>query len=220
MSVITVGDVYQADAIDRRGYRVRFIVDGDSGAVLDRFVVGRSAYEAPVPIPPGLVPSDPGIRLAPSAPLPRSLGTETPRAPARSKQVRTPEPGASSDEPGKVGRDSPVEPAPSLRTTPAPTRNESAPSSAERPGSPVRDSRDPRSPVAAPSSTEPAPKSSPPREAASTGPTTPAPRTPEPLIDPKTGRSTSSVPVTPLDDARPASGARKPIAIVPPAPLE
>jgi len=43
-------------------------------------------------------------------------------------------------------------------------------------------------------------------------------RTPEPLIDPKTGRATS-VPVAPLDDARPG-GVAKPITIVPPAPLD
>src|SRR5690349_13688175 len=63
MSVITVGNVYQADAIDRRGFRVRFIVDGDNGAVLDSFMIGRSAYEAPVPVPPGLVPAPPAARL-------------------------------------------------------------------------------------------------------------------------------------------------------------
>ena len=118
MSIITVGDVYHADAIDRRGYRIRFIVDGDNGAVLDSFMVGRSAYEAPVPIPPGLVPNGQGARLAPFGPGPDRLTPPEPARPAPRRQPRTPEPDATINEPAKP------ETAPTLRAPAAPPNQE------------------------------------------------------------------------------------------------
>jgi hypothetical protein len=40
------------------------------------------------------------------------------------------------------------------------------------------------------------------------------------LIDPKTGHANATVPVTPLDDARPGEPTKKPITIMPPATLD
>ena len=70
MRIRSVGDVYEADAIDRRGYRVHVTVDGYNGRVLESFAVGSRAYDAPVPVPPRGVPG--GYRRAPdeSAALP------------------------------------------------------------------------------------------------------------------------------------------------------
>ncbi|PSC07061.1 hypothetical protein SLNSH_01420 [Alsobacter soli] len=55
MRIRATGDLYRADAIDRRGYRVRVTLDG-RGRMLDSFVVGSRAYDAPVPLPPRGVP--------------------------------------------------------------------------------------------------------------------------------------------------------------------
>jgi hypothetical protein len=211
MSVITVGDVYHADAIDRRGYRVRFIVDGDNGAVLDSFMVGRSAYEAPVPIPPGLVPNGPGARLAPFGPQPDRLAPPEPARPVPRRQARTPEPETSASEPGKAKT------APALRAPTAPAKQEPAPLTAARP--PEKSDEVPAvKPIIAPPPPSAAPAA--PRPPSEARQTTPAGRTPEPLIDPKTGQSNAAVPVTPLDDAKPVGSPTKPITIMPPATLD
>jgi len=213
MSVITVGNVYQADAIDRRGYRVRFIVDGDNGAVLDSFMIGRSAYEAPVPIPPGLVPP-PAARLAPS-PMLRSVPPEPKNLP-RSRQATTPDPRSITDDPGKARPDPGAKPSPSLRAVPSPSRQEPEPPTAARPSAPAQEPQSPKPTVTVPSQPDASPRSQP-AEARQANPVS---RMPEPLIDPKTGRAAGSVPVTPLDETRPAGGTPKPITVVPPAPLE
>jgi hypothetical protein len=56
MRIRSVGDVYEADAIDRRGYRVHVTLDGYDGRLLESFAVGSRAYDAPVPLPPRGVP--------------------------------------------------------------------------------------------------------------------------------------------------------------------
>lgn len=52
--VRAIGDVYEADAVDRQGRRVRYVVSAYSGELLERDLIG--AYEAPVPLPPAPVP--------------------------------------------------------------------------------------------------------------------------------------------------------------------
>ena len=93
--------VYEVDAIDRRGQRVRYTVDAFDGQLLERAMLG--AYEAPVPLPPGSIPMAraprPGAPLygePPSAELydPGIAPRTYPRAPAqpsRERQVRRPD---------------------------------------------------------------------------------------------------------------------------------
>lgn len=48
------GDIYQAELIDRSGYRLHYTIDAYDGRVLERYIMGRN--ERPVPVPPGMVP--------------------------------------------------------------------------------------------------------------------------------------------------------------------
>lgn len=49
-----VGDIYQAELIDRSGYRLHYTIDAYDGRILERYIMGRN--ERPAPVPPGMVP--------------------------------------------------------------------------------------------------------------------------------------------------------------------
>ena len=97
MSVITVGDVYQADAIDRRGYRVRFIVDGDNGAVLDSFMIGRLGLRGTRSHSSGSCSGSTGgtTRAFPSADQVGCAARAPKNGPPKSRQATTPDPGGT-----------------------------------------------------------------------------------------------------------------------------
>lgn len=222
MRIVPRGDVYQAEAIDRRGYRVHFTVDAYNGEVLESFVVGRSAYEPPVPVPPGMVPGgrvqprfpDEDLRGPPAAPQQV--------VPPRSRQARSPDATAPATQPRPKQTPAPRSAAPKVQ--PEKVQPDPAPATASR--QPAEKAA-PAAPAIKPTVTPPAavdsapkPAETRPADAAPRAPEVrqagPAPRTPEPLIDPKTGKP--PVPVAPLEDAAPV--AKPPTPIVPPVTLE
>jgi hypothetical protein len=210
------GDVYYADALDRRGYRVSFAVDAYNGRVLESFIVGRRPYGA------GIAPRDDVERPAPQrsrrAMLPRDThevepGPRTRATPKREQRGRA-----------TVSRQPSTQP---IVPETAP-RREKTPATAARPVSPGEPDR--RQPNLAPTAPAPEPvrpaigppqggdpsASEPARQAG------PVSRVPEPLIDPRTGRRNPSlidVPPAPLDDTSPRRRTL-PAAPVPPASLE
>ena len=178
-----VGDIYQAELIDRSGYRLHYTIDAYDGRVLERYIMGRN--ERPVPVPPGMVPGgqmmpdrmppppveyqyrrEPGYpREAglPPATAPVGPRTMTPAMPApRSGAVQS----APLGEPPVVSRQPGFEPEPPLhRSLPqaSPPQTSSLPTEA---------------PLADPA---PAPKRPEPRKPASArAEPTPAPELPKP----------------------------------------
>lgn len=218
MRVVPTGDVFQADAIDRRGFRIHYTIDGYTGEVLESFVMGRVAYEPAVPVPPGLVPGGPALRDVPPASDEEIVRPEPRRQPLpqKGRQARTPDPSAPVPGPKvkQVPAPKPSAPAP---VTPAPATAARQP--AEKPPEPVA----PAAPqvVAPPAQAVKPVTPAQPGVGESKAPevrqAAPA-RLPEPLIDPKTGQPSGGVPVAPLDAPQP--DAKPPITIVPPAPLE
>lgn len=131
-----LSEVYEVDAIDRRGARVRYTVDAFDGQLLERAMLG--AYEAPVPLPPGSIPMAraprPGAPVysePPSAELydPEIAPKTYPRTPAqpfRERQVRRPDastlPKAAVPQPGpQVGTTDPATSTPSATLPGGPT---------------------------------------------------------------------------------------------------
>jgi len=131
MRVRPMGDVYEAEAIDRRGFRRHFVVDAYSGRILESFVVGRRPYEAAVPQPPGMIPGygrdamlPPG-RLAPERGLNPEYGFPPEREPQpgrRAAPVRPAEPGVAPARPlpQQARRPDGVAPAPAVKAKPVP----------------------------------------------------------------------------------------------------
>ena len=131
-----LSEVYEVDAIDRRGARVRYTVDAFDGQLLERAMLG--AYEAPVPLPPGSIPMAraprPGAPVysePPSAELydpdiaPKTY-PRTPAQPFRERQVRRPDastlPKAAVPQPGpQVGTTDPATSTPSATLPGGPT---------------------------------------------------------------------------------------------------
>jgi hypothetical protein len=232
------GDVYYADALDRRGYRVSFAVDAYNGRVLESFIVGR--HPAVPPVPPravarpspneaferqdaprsrrAMLPRD-AVETAPDA---RRLDAPRRERPARATVSRQPpnapverEKASPVRQPPGMSASRPV--TPSAPETPRPeTPNLETPRLKAAPvltGPPVAPAR-----PALTSTPSPSPAAS--QSARQAGP---VPRVPEPLLDPKTGRrnpaSTISIPPALLDDPSPRRPAQA-SAPVPPAALE
>jgi len=131
MRVRPMGDVYEAEAIDRRGFRRHFVVDAYNGRILESFVIGRRPYENAVPQPPGLVPERgrnamlPPGRLAPERGLAPEYGVPSEREPApgrRAAPSRPAEPGATpaQPQPQQARRPDAAAPAPAVRAKPVP----------------------------------------------------------------------------------------------------
>jgi hypothetical protein len=237
MRVVSSGDLFEADAIDRRGFRMHFTIDAYSGEVLDSYIMGRVAYEPAVPVPPGLVPNGSSVQPYPPAPGEENLRSEPGRArlPQRGRQARNPD-AATAPAPGPKVKQvpapkvapapapAPVAPAPATASrqppekapesfSPSPPQTVTPPAQVVRPVTPL----EPKPTEVKPSETRPAetkPSGHRPSEARQAAPA----RLPEPLIDPKTGQPSGGVPVAPLDATKP--DAKAPITIVPPAPLE
>ncbi|WP_406854835.1 hypothetical protein ABEG18_20145 [Alsobacter sp. KACC 23698] len=245
MRIRSVGDVFEADAVDRRGYRVHVTVDGYDGRLLESFAVGDRAYDAPAPIPPRSVP---GYRGAPvgSAALPplrdeeERYGARPPAArigpdplersaprPPRSREARTPD-ASTAPAPARKPKAVPSLPKPAEQSAPPKSETTAARPVAPEPApQPVAPAPIP-APAPPPVTVAPAPAEAPAAAAPQEPPVrqaSPAPtRIPEPLVDPKTGKPTASsdngaVPAAPLDD----SSSRGPAAAspaVPPAALD
>lgn len=247
MRIRSVGDVYEADAVDRRGFRVHLTLDAQSGRMLESFVVGGRAYDAPVPTPPRGVPggayrdpyrdlpSFPGeeVERRSVRPAPDGLsGERTPARPPRSREARTPDAATAPAAPRKP-KAVPTPPKPTEQAVPQPAPVPEKPAStAARPVAPEPDAAKPAAPQAVPApaptvvppSTTP-PVVAPPKPAAeepaapAVRQAAPAPqRIPEPLVDPKTGQPNGAVPVAPLDDS--SSKAPSSTPSVPPAALD
>ncbi|GGH30379.1 hypothetical protein GCM10007036_40930 [Alsobacter metallidurans] len=249
MRIRSVGDVYEADAVDRRGFRVHVTLDAQSGRMLESFVVGARAYDAPVPTPPRGVPGgayrDP-YRDLPSFPgddqlerrnlrsTPDPFGAErTPARPPRNREARTPDAATAPAAPRKP-KAVPTPPKPTEQAVPQPAPVPDKPAStAARPAAPEQDAIKPAAPQAVPAPaptvvppTTTPPVVAPPKPAAeepaapAVRQAAPAPqRIPEPLVDPKTGQPNASVPVAPLDDSS-NKGPSTPTPSVPPATLD
>ncbi len=232
MRIYPTGDVYQAEAIDRRGYRVHFTIDAYNGALLESYVIGRGAYEAPVPLPPGLVPGAP----VPDQPVARLPSTRAPGpsdgwvrpqepgapAPRTNRQARTPDPSAPPANP-RVKQT----PEPKLPPKPAP---EVAPSTAARqpvekpvePAPDVKTTVSPPTPVesaplAPPATPAPSATVSPPAESPATAaPAAPAKAAPAPSASAEVRQALPTRTPEPLID--PKTG--KPPVSVPVTPLD
>lgn len=231
------GDVFEADIIDRRGYRIRYTLARDTAEVLDRYPLGRERYMSPVPVPPGAVP-DGWARGEPRAEPPRQargLPAERPMQvrPQIQEAPTAPAPGVGPverrplSEPPVAARPSGPEAEPAARP-PAQRQDSTAPAEV-KPEAP----RSTRPELARPQPLQPeaprqiAPQSAPPASAqpaakppvsAQSRAVQPPPRIPEPLTDPRTGRPNPAAPVTPLDDASSRKGVSAPS--VPPAVLD
>ncbi|MFZ4532832.1 MAG: hypothetical protein ACOYOJ_13600, partial [Alsobacter sp.] len=131
MRVRPMGDVYEAEAIDRRGFRRHFVVDAYNGRILESFVIGRQPYETAVPQPPGLIPGHgrnamlPPGRLAPERGLAPEYGFPSEREPTpgrRAAPVRPAEPDAAPvrPRPQQARRPDATAPAPAVRAKPLP----------------------------------------------------------------------------------------------------
>jgi hypothetical protein len=245
----TSGNVLQADAIDRRGYRVHFVLDGYNGRVLERYFVGQGPYEQAVPMPPGRVPGDPSSAMLPrgnddgydEAALPQRLPERAP-APGVGHEFT---PGVQIDRrPAERAQPNGQRQARTPDASTAPAHPKAAPARPKSPDKPETAAR-PAQPEAAPPTRPVAPKPVAPAETALPRPTTtppaappaaaapaaepaapvrqaaPAsPTMPEPLIDPKTGEATKGGAV-PVAPLDDAKAAPStPTPIVPPATLE
>jgi hypothetical protein len=204
MSVRPRGDVYWADAIDRRGYRVRFTIDGFNGQVLESFVVGTSPYEAAVPIPPGAVPRqarrEDFFEQEPAPPpsnrramIPRDERELDPATPAKRPDKKKPPKTQAARQPPT---------APLQAPSPAPKPDEKRPETAARPPAPADLPAAPDKPEIAP----PAPTPEPVKPAESVAPVEPV----KPVEKPAETR--------PAEPARPAEA--RPAEPVKPAEAE
>lgn len=237
MSVRPRGDVYWADAIDRRGYRVRFTIDGFNGRVLESYVVGTGPYEAAVPMPPGAVPREarredffaPEAAPPPSnrrAMIPRDERELDPASPPKRNEKKKPAKSQASRQPATA----PLQPAPA----PAVKPEDKPPETAARPASPADQPTIEKPSVAPPSpapepvkpaetapaieSTKPVEKPADPAPAAKPAEAEP-PGPEKPAARAEVGGTGSTKIPEPLID--PKTGRRNPSAIdVPPAPLD
>lgn len=237
------GDVFEADVIDRRGYRIRYTLARDTAEVLDRYPLGRERYMAPVPVPPGAVPDGWGSRDPRAAPPRQARGLPPERSMPVRPQIQeaptAPAPGVGPverrplPEPPVAARPAGPDAEPAVR--PAPQRPDAAAPAEARPETP----RPARPELARPQPLQPEPprqiapqqvapqQVSPPAAAqpdarppvsAQSRTIQPPPRIPEPLTDPRTGKPNTASPVTPLDDT-PRKGATA-APSVPPAVLD
>ncbi len=142
------GDVFEAEIVDRRGQRVRFIVARDTAEVLDRQTLGGERWTRAGPTPPGTVPREPEARTpreARGAPAERSA----PDAP-RTQDA----PGVPAPSVGPVER-RPL-PEPPVAAKPSGPDAEPAPPRAARPdASPAPAARAPGSAPAKPELAKP-----------------------------------------------------------------
>ncbi len=135
MRVRPMGDVYEAEAIDRRGFRRHFVVDAHNGRILESFVIGRQPYETAVPQPPGLIPGHgrnamlPPGRLAPERGLAPEYGFPAERDPVpgrRAAPVRPAQPDAApvrpqpQPQPQQARRPDAAAPVPAVKAKPLP----------------------------------------------------------------------------------------------------
>ncbi len=207
------GDVFEADIIDRRGYRVRYTLARDTAEVLDRYTLGGERYRSAAPVPPGFVPD----RMLPDEP--RAVPRSSPPREARGAPAERPAPARPQVQ------ESPSVPAPSVgpverRPLPEPpvaaTPPEAARPEVARPAPAPKETPRMTAPTP-PAAAAPAQR---PAASAESRAIQPPPRIPEPLTDPKTGRANPAAtpaPVTPLDDTARRGAAAAP---VPPAVLE
>ncbi|MFO1147077.1 MAG: hypothetical protein U1E62_01780 [Alsobacter sp.] len=250
MRIYPTGDVFQAEAIDRRGYRVHYTIDAYNGALLESYVMGGGAYEAPVPLPPGLVPGvpapqQPTARLPTRPAAPPSEGwvrPQDPGAPPRAnRQARTPDPGAAPTSPRVKQTPEPKLPPKSLPdAAPATAARQPADKPAEpapdvkttvAPPSPVESA--PLAPPASPAPSAIAPPADAPAAVAPAAP--PAKAAPAPAASAEVRQALPTRTPEPLIDPKtgkpPVSvpvtplddaqpAAKAPIQIVPPATLE
>ncbi len=209
------GDVFEADIIDRRGYRIRYTMARDTAEVLDRYALGSERYMAPAPMPPGMVPDRQVPREPRAVPQPPREARSAPAeriAPVRPQVQDTPSAPAPSV--GPVER-RPLPEPPVAAKPPEPAKPEPAKPSPLQPEPPRAVSP---APVAPPAAAKP--EARPPARADSRA-IQPPPRIPEPLTDPRTGRANPAaapIPVAPLDDTPTRRVA--PAPMVPPAGLE
>jgi hypothetical protein len=206
MSVRPRGDVYWADAIDRRGYRVRFTIDGFNGRVLESYVVGTGPYEAAVPVPPGAVPREarredffaPEPAPPPSnrrAMIPRDERELDPATPPRRNEKKKPPPKSQA---ARQPPTTPLQPP-----APAAKPEEKLPETAARPAGPAEQPGPDKLDVAPPS---PAPE---PMKPTGSAPTVAPPRPAEKPAEP--------APAARPAEARPSEPA-KPAEAEPPKP--
>ncbi|MHB2165466.1 hypothetical protein [Alsobacter sp. R-9] len=249
LMVRPAGDVFDAEVIDRRGYRVRYVIAPDTAEILERVVLGERRWERDPAVPPGLVPQpgpgrdrapaprearrEPAERTAPVAPPVQEGPSVTVPRVGPVEQRPLPEPPVAAKPKGPEAEPAPPR-APAATPSPAPGAPAASPDRAEPQAAPQRTPQPkpelarppalqpetPRTVTPAPTGAPPAAGAAPQRPAtAQTRPVQAPPRIPEPLVDPKTGQK-NPLATVPVAPLDETVKPSGPVTIVPPAPLE